>query len=396
MKVLVFGCWDEGDGYPRTKGLLAALEASGVEWSPCRVEPPAAGQRKQRLIQRPWLWPGYLLGQWAARRRARQRLREELERQAPDLVLVPYPGHFAVHWARAVWKGPLILDLFLSAYDTAVLDRGMVHRRSPLAAWLRRLDRRAAAAADLVLMDTPQNLAFLRDRLGVRGPRLAAVPLCFEAAVTEGYRTPAPGEDLQLLFFGTGVPLHGLSVLIDAVRQVAGLRLSLVGGSTMDREQAQGLPAERLRLLPEFIPAAELRDELSRAHLVAGIFAASDKARRVVPCKVAMALAAGRPVLTARTPAVEALLRPGADSMVVEPGDPEALAAILKQLVAAPEVLEPMAREARQTHAAQFSPAAVGQQLRGLMQGLLCRDPAPSLRVSRPAVAEPVVAGRKG
>ena len=61
------------------------------------------------------------------------------------------------------------------------------------------------------------------------------------------------------------------------------------------------------------------------ADLCLGVFGATPKAARVVPHKVYTALAAGRPVLTADTPAVRELLRPGEEVWTMPPGDPDAL-----------------------------------------------------------------------
>ena len=47
----------------------------------------------------------------------------------------------------------MVLDLFLSAYDTAVVDRALVATDSMAARWLRSVDTRACQSADLVLLD---------------------------------------------------------------------------------------------------------------------------------------------------------------------------------------------------------------------------------------------------
>jgi SAM-dependent methyltransferase len=65
------------------------------------------------------------------------------------------------------------------------------------------------------------------------------------------------------------------------------------------------------------------------------VFGAGAKAARVVPNKVVQQMAAGRPVLTAGTPAVRAAL--GDAVATVPPSDPDALAAAIDRLVGSPE-----------------------------------------------------------
>ena len=145
MRILIAGTWDEGPGYPRTDALRRALRVSGHELRECRVDPPTEGRSKVALVSRPWRWPGYL----RASRRSRAQLRSELQRAiddfTPDAVLVPYPGHLAVRTVRQVYRGPVILDLFLSAWSTAVVDRRLFPAWSPPARYLEHLDAAACA-----------------------------------------------------------------------------------------------------------------------------------------------------------------------------------------------------------------------------------------------------------
>ncbi len=43
LRVLAFGAWDRGPGYPRGEALLRALRVAGAEVIECRFELPFAG-----------------------------------------------------------------------------------------------------------------------------------------------------------------------------------------------------------------------------------------------------------------------------------------------------------------------------------------------------------------
>lgn len=372
--VLVFGAWDRGPAYPRADSLIAGLRQQGFRLHECHLKLPGAcmGRKRRQLVAAPWRWPGYLLALRRARGKAIRQLRAAIAAHRPDLVLVPYPGHVVVRWARSAFAGPIILDLFLSAHDTAVSDRGMFHPASPMALVLKRLDRLACLAADLVLVDTPQHAGHVAEVLGCPRGKLDWVPVSDPRESGEGipYAGVQPAERLEVLFFGTGVPLHGLDTLLRAVERCQRLRLTLIGGSPEDRAQAGKLGMDKVRLLEPFLPDADLRQHLERTHLVAGIFGTSGKAQRVIPLKVMLALSTGRPVLTADTPAVRGLLQPGIDCLVVPPGDVQALAACLQQLADKPECLPPLAAAARRAYDRTFSLARTGARLAGLCRGL--------------------------
>ena len=130
-----------------------------------------------------------------------------------------------MRWVRSWFRGPVILDLFLSAYGTAIEDRRMFGPRSVPARLFRRLDRRACRAADLVLLDTPQHAQLVAELLAPDRADVDWVPISDPDEAGVG-ASPLParaeGRPLELLFFGTGVPLHGLQTLIQAVATCRG------------------------------------------------------------------------------------------------------------------------------------------------------------------------------
>lgn len=344
--VLFAGAWDDGPGYPRTRSLQQALEAAGLAVHACRE--PGLGREKQQLLRRPWRLPAAWWQQRQQRQRLVERVRAEVRQQRPRCLVVPYPGHTIVPALRAVTDVPIVLDLFLSAYDTVVEDRQLVRPGSLAAAWLHQLDTRACAAADLVLLDTPCNAVYAAELTGLPASRFHWLPIGdpdAPAAVT----APAPAANgrLRLLFFGTGVPLHGLDVLLDALAHVPAVDLTLVGGTARDRREAQVLLGPRLTLEPAFVDRARLHELMNQSQLVAGVFGRSGKAQRVVPWKVVHALAAGRPVLTADTPAVDAWLGGSGAVFAVPAGDAPAIARALRALVADPTLVAAAAVHAR-------------------------------------------------
>jgi len=308
---------------------------------------------------------------------------------APDVVVVPYPGHLLVRGIRAAYDGPLVLDLFLSAYGTIVEDRGMLRPGSLPARMLHRLDRFACNAADLVLMDTAAHASWLCSSMNLAPERVTWVPVSDpdESELVTRMLEPDQRGLLRLLFFGTGVPLHGLDLLIEAVAACPRVALTLIGGSEVDRQRARELLTDRLELLPTFVDPVELRRQIQSAELVAGIFGDSAKASMVLPFKVMHALSMGRAVLTADTPALRQFLRPGVDSVVCPAGSAKALAEVLDQIVDDRMRLPAMGRAAAETYQREFCLARSGAHLCDALESLTGR----SFRISPAAVTEPQI-----
>ncbi len=372
--VLFAGAYDEGPGYPRTTSLRQGLQAAGIPVRECRAA--GLGIDKKRALRQPWRWPGLWLAQRQQRVWLAQQVGAAVAAERPQCVVVPYPGHLCVRTVREAVPAdvPVVLDLFLSAYDTVVEDRQLARPGSLAAHWLQRLDTRACAASNLVLLDTPANAAYVAALTGLPGERFTWLPVHDPAAPALASPYPvAIGGRLQVLFFGTGVPLHGLRTLLAAAAQVPAVDLTLVGGTAADRELARGVLGGRLRLEPTFVERARLQELLAQSQLVAGVFGSSGKAQRVVPFKLVHALAAGRPVLTAATPAVQGWLAGCGALFDVPAGDVPALASALRELAAAPAVLAAAAAAARPTYERHFGTAALARRWQQLLARLAAK-----------------------
>jgi glycosyltransferase involved in cell wall biosynthesis len=177
---------------------------------------------------------------------------------------------------------------------------------------------------------------------------------------------------VRLLFFGTGVPLHGLPTLVEAAAACAGaVELEVIGGSVRERAAITALASPHVRLGPPFVDSARLQQAIAAAHVVCGVFGASGKAQRVIPFKVVHALAAGRPVLTGDTAAVRAWLRPPDEILVAPVADAAALTRCLLGIAADRGRLPALAAAARGAYERAFSPAALAARAAAVVAAVL-------------------------
>jgi glycosyltransferase involved in cell wall biosynthesis len=315
VRVLAFGTYQRD--YPRNAQVRACLRRAGVDVA----ERHAA------------VWTGRHA--WAAGPRAAARLALGEARllaggrvRDADEQHVGYPGHLDVPVARLLGGGrPIVFDPLVSLYDTLVDDRRRFAATSLPARLLRRVDRAALRAADLVVADTAAHAAFLSELAGLPAERVAVCPVGAEERVFRpGWRRP---ERFHALFVGKLIPLHGVPTVLAAARLAPEIPFRVVGSG-----QLEGL----LRARPgnvEHVPWVEyerLPAELHAAGCALGVFGTSAKAARVIPHKAVQALACGTPLVTADTPAARELLVDGENALLVPPGDPVALAAAVRRL----------------------------------------------------------------
>jgi glycosyltransferase involved in cell wall biosynthesis len=251
-----------------------------------------------------------------------------------------------------------VFNPLVSLADTLVDDRARFKPNGVAARVLRRIDRRAVAAADLLVADTAAQ-AELFASLGAR-----RVEVCFVGAEERVFRPGwvPPDAGLTALFVGKLIPLHGLETILAAARLAPDVRFRIVGSGQLDHLLADRSP--NVEHVP-WVGYEQLPGELHRASCALGIFGTSAKAQRVIPNKVFQAIACGTPVVTADTPAIRELLRDGESAVLVRPGDPEALVEGLRR--ATPAIGEG-GLAAYQAHASE---AVLGARWRDLIQSLL-------------------------
>jgi len=297
----------------------------------------------------------------------------------PDLVWVPCFRQrdlaAASRWARGHGV-PLVFDPLISAYDKQVDERGKIAPGSARAVKLLVRERSLFQRAERVLADTPAHADYFVEVLGVARERLAVVYVGAEEAL---FRPGPPGAErgdrpLEVLFFGSFIPLQGPQVVVEAARRYQGPPVvwTLLGQGPLRAQceaAAAGLATVRFE---DWVPYADLPARIRRADILLGIFGTTPKAGRVIPNKVFQALACGRPVVTRASAAYPAALAAADDAGLVwtTAGDAHALADRVARLAANSERLHALGAAAAESSRQFFSTAVLRGQLSDLLAGL--------------------------
>jgi glycosyltransferase involved in cell wall biosynthesis len=297
VRVAYFGTWERGD--PRNDQVISALESAGVDVDLVHEE-MWAGTHKFGLT--PTVLPRLA--------RAELRLARASAANAADALIVGYPGQFDV-WSAKRHRKPVVFNAMVSLYDTFVEDRERFREGSLAAHALRRLDRAAFRAADLVVADTRANANFMRALGGID-----EVGVCFLGAEERLFRpTWQRTDDFHVLYVGKPAPLHGLELILEAARRLPDVPFRVVGTGQVTHILDDRPPnVEHVAWVEyELVP-----EEYAQAGCSVGIFGTSGKAERVIPHKTFQALAVGTPLITAHTVAARELLVDGRDALLVE------------------------------------------------------------------------------
>lgn len=254
----------------------------------------------------------------------------------PDCLLIGYMGvlDLLLAWPVARLRGiPLILDLFISLYDTTVYDRKLLSRYHPAALLIYALEWLAFRGADFVVMDTKAHADYVSRLYRLPAHRCEVAWVGAEDLFCPSEPIACQNDaSLHLLFYGSFIPLHGVETIIDAAyhaqEQGLPMRWTIIGAGQLsdkiDRQLASAPTTNITRL--QHVAYEELPAFIATADICLGIFGSSAKAASVIPNKVYQAMACGRPVITRHSDAYQELPE-HAQQMIcqIPPEDPQAL-----------------------------------------------------------------------
>lgn len=342
---------------------------------------PGAGRRGTTVLDRSTAYPlfGWRAGWLAAKLVSRGSIDIVHGMGAATL------GYAAAREADRVETVPLLfnphgMEEFGSTGPGLSAGKGLAY------APLRKAVRRCARAADRVVATDAVLVPTVKAHLSVPESRIAVVP---NAVDLEALDRSAAGADLQAMRQRAGVPPGGVlmmsagrleenkgfHVLVAALSRVAGRLSGNAGAAPSWRLVLAGDGSERNRLERD-IGAAGLRDLVMLAGRVDdaelhGWYEAADlfvhpslyEGSSIVTLE---AMAHRCPVVATTAGGLRDKVRQGVNGWLVAPGDPEALAASIRDALGNPERLPAMGEESRAIVERDFSWQAVTDTLLAL------------------------------
>lgn len=370
MRVVVWGTYDVGK--PRTRILLAGLQAAGVEieqihsdiWRGVEDKSQLTALRRMGFALR-WLFAYPVL------------IFRYFRCAKHDAVLVPYLGQLDV---LVLWpltrlrRVPVVWDMFISLYDTVVQDRALASAKGLLGRLLWLLEWCGCRAADLVLMDTGPHARSVESQFALLPGQVGWVPVGVEPSAFPRQAARSPHKvPVRILFYGQMIPLHGISTILAAAADPRGQawHWQLIGTGQQAHKIAEFIDhgaADNVSW-QEWVAYDDLQAHLGANDICLGIFGDSDKAAAVVPNKVYQAISAGRSVVTRASPAMDDLLQGDVQGIHLVPaGDPKAILDAIEALQQDGFPQPSIAVSER------IQPDRIGQQLRQMISDLLMRQ----------------------
>jgi glycosyltransferase involved in cell wall biosynthesis len=233
---------------------------------------------------------------------------------------------------------------------------------------------RLLAEMDAVVVHSAHGAERLRSEFGVSPEALRVIPHgAFDYLTRQDDEVPLPAELDEvrgpvILAFGLVRPYKGTDVLLEAFRQIEGAELWVVGMPRMPmdelRELARRAPGT-VRFVDRFITDPEIPAFMRRADLVVLPYRNIEQSGVLYT-----ALAFGRPLVLSSVGGFPEIAEHGA-ARLVPPGDSNALAETLRQLLADRSARDALADAATAAASTTYSWERIGEATTALYRDLL-------------------------
>lgn len=265
-----------------------------------------------------------------------------------------------------LFRKKVIIDYYISIYDTVVNDRQTVKKGSVLARIAKFKDKFLMTWADVIIFLNQSEAQYYQSVAGVRvdQAKIAIIPLCVDFRKELFIEKRSDRSSFNVCWWGTYIPLHGLDNIVKAFSLVQNnnIKLYIFGNSDEAAEPYKTLInelglADRVFIdnQPTFSNGRLAPFLAENCDLALGNFGSSEKAQTVLINKLVDSLSLGLPCLTRRTKAISELFERD-EGLIICDANPESIASKIESCASNLDVLRKIGRAGKVKYLENFSP----------------------------------------
>ncbi len=291
-----------------------------------------------------------------------------------DIIFVGFFGQPLVPFVRLFTRKKIVLDAFMSSYNTMVYDKKTVKPNTLKSKFLFYLDKYACKKSDLVFLDTNQHIKYFCKTFNLKQKLFRKLLVGADNEIYYPRDVPAD-KKFTAVFPGRFIPLQGVSYIIEAAEylQKEDIDLRVIGDGQMKDEMvelAKKLKLSNIKFI-DFMSEKDLPNWLAKSHIGLGIFGNTEKTNLVIPNKAYQFLAIGLPLITADTPAIRELLQDRKDVLLCPSANPKALAEAIIELKNNSKLREKIAKEGLKLFKEKCTPQVIGIEVKKHLNNLI-------------------------
>lgn len=297
-----------------------------------------------------------------------------------DVMIVGFAGHaiMPLAWLLAKLNGKkLILDLFVSEYDSVILDRKQHPKNSLTAYKLWILDWVSAHLADICLLDADEHVSYFTKLFSMKKNKFRMLfPSCDENIFYPQEKQSNPDNKFIVHYHGSYSPIQGVSFIVQSAKflENENIEFNIIGrlkNYKKEIELAKSLNIKNVNFI-DIIPYKQLAMQMAKADLVLGMFGDTEKAMHCSAFKIIEGMAMKKPVVTGDTLALRELSPAGQENcFFCNMADSQDLADKILYVKNNPALTEKIAENGYKFCLKYLTPKAVGKELIKIINTLI-------------------------
>jgi glycosyltransferase involved in cell wall biosynthesis len=345
MKILYFGTYNSEWG--RSRSYIRGLIENGVEILECHDDSPS--------FRKYWKL-------WVKHRKFKNY----------DFLMIGYPGHSVVWFAKLLSKKPVIFDAGWTMEEGVITSRRQHKSWSIRGMYIKFVDWMAVKCADKVLVESEEQRRYFEKKFGKNEKYYAAYSGADDSVFYMDQACKKKSK-FTVLFRGKFLPEAGVTYVLDAAKLLENKDIDfiIIGNGWLEREiriKIKDLKLANLDLISENLSYEELRNKMSECHVSLGQLEEHERLKRTIPHKCYESLALGLPYITARTKPVSEILEDGKESLFVNPADPQDLADKILMLKNSPDLAKKIGENGYKLYKQKFTPKILASQILKIIQ----------------------------
>lgn len=223
-------------------------------------------------------------------------------------------------------KKLLVLDFFISFYDTLVDDRKKVKKNSLLARLIHLVDAYVLKKADWIFSDTKAHAKYFSEEFSIPLKKIITLYIKADTKIFSNQTGPSTKKihPFTVLYFGSILPVQGLEIILETMTLLkadSSIHFVIIG----PLKKKYGIDATDYpqTTFIEWLSQQELALEIEKADLcLAGHFSATiGKANRTIAGKTYIYMAMNKPVILGDSDANHELFIEDSQTIYVERGN---------------------------------------------------------------------------
>lgn len=276
-----------------------------------------------------------------------------------DAIIVGYPGHVVVPFAKMISRKPIIADLLGSLYDA---EKHSHYASNLHLLKLRFIDWLAVKSADYILLESEEQKKYFEHRFGL-SKKYSVIYTGVDEGVFGSSIEHEPliikksdNSEFVVLFRGKLTPECGIEYILDAAEMLKAeskIKFKILGrGYLLEKVEKiikdKGL--HNVNLISKYLSDQEMQQEILRSSIYLGQFEDNHRLKRTIPHKAFEAFIAGIPYLSEDAPAIRELVIDGQTGFLVSAANPDLIAKKILELSKNKKLLTQVAENAKKMY----------------------------------------------